>query len=233
MRASTDFKISVSDGSFDCYVARPAKSPAVVVIVIQEIFGITPFLRSVADRLASEGHMAVVPDLFWRLEPGIVLNPDNEDELNRAFGFYQRFDAVKGVTDLIAATGAARTMDGANGKVGCLGFCLGGKLAFEMAAESDVDCSVAYYGVGIENELHKMASIRRPLLMHFAEMDKFVSLEAQKKIVDAAADNQLTSVYTYAGVDHGFARRGGMHYNEQAATLADSRTAEFLKKNLG
>lgn len=232
MKAASDLKITVSDGSFDCYVARPPNLSAAVVVVIQEIFGITPFLRAVADRLASGGHIAVVPDLFWRIEPGIVLNPDREDELNTAFGYYQRFDLDRGLQDLTATVKTARTMRGASGKVGCLGYCLGGKLAFDMASESDVDCSVAYYGVSIENELGKIAKIRHPLLMHFAELDKFVSIEAQKRIADATAANKLITVHSYAGVDHGFARTGSMHYNEEAAALANARSSEFLQRYL-
>src|SRR5690606_11797894 len=110
-------------------------------------------------------------DLFWRQEPGIEITDRTQAEWDRAFQLYQGFDEAKGVEDLAATIAVARTLEGASGKVGDVGYCLGGKLAYLCATRTDADCSVGYYGVGIENALDEARSIRKPLMLHIAEED--------------------------------------------------------------
>jgi carboxymethylenebutenolidase len=123
-------------------------------------------------------------------------------------------------------------LPGCSGKVGSVGYCLGGKLAYLMATRSDSDCSVSYYGVGIDGALGEAGKIRKPLLMHIAAKDQFVPQEAQAKIKQALAANGNVTIHVYEGCDHAFARVGGAHWNAAAAQLANDRSAAFFKKHL-
>lgn len=220
-------------GSFEAYVARPAGTgPFPVVLVIQEIFGVNAFLRGICDNLAKEGYVAICPDLFWRQEPGIQLTDRTEEEWKRAFELYNGFDVDLGVEDLKSTLAAARVLEGTNGKVGTIGYCLGGKLAFLMATRSDADANVSYYGVGLDELLGEAGNISKPLLMHIAEKDKFVPPEAQKKILDALLNKPGITLHVYQGVDHAFARVGGEHYDAPMAETANDRTRRHLKAHL-
>lgn len=220
-------------GAFSAYVAMPAKTPAPVVVMIQEIFGVNGVMRAKCDGMARRGFIAVCPDLFWRIEPGIELSDRKEKELQRAFELFGLFDVDKGIEDLRATEHTFKGHAYGNGKVGCVGFCLGGKLAFLMACRTNIDVSVSYYGVGLDALLPEAAKIKKPLMLHIAEKDKFVPPEAQRKIIGGLKDNGLVTAHLYPGTDHAFAREGGEHYDGAAAELADRRSFEFLARHLG
>lgn len=222
--------IPSKDGkSFTAYVAMPNTLPAPVVILIQEIFGVNAEMRAKCDALAKDGFIAVCPDLFWRMEPGVQLTDKTEAEWAKAFDFYKRFDVDLGIEDLRATCHTFKGHADSTGKVGCVGYCLGGKLAYLMAARSQVDASVSYYGVGLDQLLDESKAIKKPLLMHIAEGDKFVPPEAQAKIKAGLAGNKNITIHSYPNVDHAFARGGGQHYDADAATKADARTLQFLR----
>lgn len=229
-------EITTPDGNFSAYVAMPegvsADKPAPGLLVIQEIFGVNKVMRDICDAYAAKGYVAVCPDIFWRQEPGIDITDKTKAEWDKAFELYQGFDEAKGVDDLIATLNAMRDHDAITGKVGSMGFCLGGKLAYLMATRSDADCNVSYYGVGIDQAVDEAANVKNPLLMHIAEKDGFVPPEAQAKIKEHIAPLGHVTAHTYAGQDHAFAREGGEHYDKASANLANDRTAEFLKTNL-
>lgn len=228
-----EIKIPAQDGgTFDAYIAMPAQTPAPVIILIQEIFGVNQEMRDKCDEMAKEGYIAVCPDLFWRIEPGIQLVDAVPEQLQRAFKLFGEFNLEKGIEDLKSTLSFMREHNGSNGKVGCIGYCLGGKLAYMMATHTDVDASVSYYGVGIDGMLGRAKDIKKPILMHIAELDEFVPPEAQKKIRDGLSDHPQVTMHSYPNVNHAFARGQGMHYDEAAATIANTRTKEFLQKNL-
>lgn len=220
-------------GSFKAYVEKPAIGAGPVVICIQEIFGVNHAMRDIARHWADQGYIAVAPDLFWRQEPGVDITDKTDEEWKKAFALFQGFDVDKGVDDLKATVAHARKMAGASGKVGTVGFCLGGKLAFLLACRSDADCNVSYYGVGIDELLGEASNIRAPLVMHIAEEDGFVSKDAQAKIKAGLADNSKVSIYSYPGMDHAFCRIGGVPYDEANANLANGRSLEAFKATLG
>jgi carboxymethylenebutenolidase len=229
----TDVTIGAADGgSFSAYLATPAAGKGPAIVVIQEIFGVNKVMRDLVDGFAAAGYTAICPDLFWRIEPGIQLTDKSEAEWKRAFELYQAFDVDKGVADLKATIATARGHQASSGKVGAVGYCLGGKLAYLTAARTAADCSVGYYGVGIEGALDEAKSIAKPLLLHIAEKDQFCPPEAQAKINAGLKGNSHVTLHTYPGVDHAFARVGGDHYDKAAADLANSRTASFFKANL-
>jgi carboxymethylenebutenolidase len=183
--------------------------------------------------VADMGFIAISPDLFWRLEPGVQLTDGSKEEWDRAFALMNAFDQAKGIEDLKATVELARTLPGGNGKVGTMGFCLGGRLAFMMATQSDADVNISYYGVGLEGLLGEADAIKAPLLVHIAERDRFVPAEAREKIVAGLAGQADVAVHVYPGVDHAFARMGGHSWDGRAATIANGRTAELLARVLG
>lgn len=225
--------INAADGgTFSAYLALPEVETAPGILVIQEIFGVNAVMRDLCDGFAAQGYVAICPDLFWRQEPGIDITDQSEEEWNKAFSLYQGFDEAAGVQDLIATLAFLREYPRCSGKVGAVGFCLGGKLAYLMATRSDADCSVGYYGVGIENALGEADGITRPLLLHIAEKDQFCPPEAQAKIKSSFAGHAAVTVHSYPDVDHAFARIGGAHFDQAAADLANQRTAEFFTETL-
>ena len=225
--------ISTPDGEFSAYVARPKADKAPAVVVIQEIFGVNQVMRDVTDGLANEGYLAICPDLFWRIEPGIDITDKSEAEWKRAFELFNAFDVDQGVKDIQATITKVRADAHCNGKVGAVGFCLGGKLAFLTATRTDVDAAAAYYGVGLEGVVGEAEKLTRPLLMHIAEEDQFVPKEAQGIILQALKDHPQIEIHTYPGRDHAFARVGGEHYHEADAKLANGRTQQFFQRTIG
>ncbi|HYZ25015.1 MAG TPA: dienelactone hydrolase family protein [Rhodopila sp.] len=219
-------------GSFNAYVAEPKARPAGAVVLIQEIFGVNQAMRDIAAWVADLGFIAVCPDLFWRIEPGIDITDKTEAEWKRAFELFQKFDQAKGIEDLKATVAAARKLNGCNGKVATMGYCLGGRLAFMMAEQSDADANVSYYGVGLDNLLGELGKVTKPLLVHIADKDEFFPAEGRAKVVEAAKGHPQIRCYTYPA-DHAFARVGGTHWHGLSATIANGRSAELLAGVLG
>ena len=220
-------------GSFDAYVARPAGTPRAAIVVIQEIFGVNAGMRRRCDLWAEAGYLPIAPDLFWRIEKGVELDPDIPEQFQHALELMGKFDQAKGVTDIEATIRAARSMLGEGGKVGAVGYCLGGRLAFMTATRTDVDASVGYYGVGIDGLLGEKHAIAHPVLLHVPEEDHFVDKAAQQRMHDGLDDHPKVTLFDYPGLDHGFATEFGKRRDEAGAMLADQRTAEFFAANLG
>lgn len=219
------------DASFGAYVAKPEGTPKGAIIVIQEIFGVNPGIRQKCDKLAAEGWLAVAPDLFWRLKPGIELDPDVQAEFTQALDWMGQFDQDTGIRDIEATIHHIRRTLGV-AKVGCVGYCLGGRLAYMTAARTDIDASVGYYGVGIDGLLGEKHAIAKPLMLHIPTADGFVPPETQAAMHTALDDHPRVTLHDYEGLDHGFATETGLRRQEEAATLADSRTAAFFAEAL-
>jgi len=224
--------ISTPDGDFTAYLARPHAAKAPALVVIQEIFGVNQVMRDITDDFARHGYLAVCPDLFWRIEPGIDITDKSEAEWKRAFELFNAFGVDTGVKDIAAALANIRADPGCSGAVGAVGFCLGGLLAFLTATRTDADAAVGYYGVGIERHLREADALVTPVLLHIAEEDQFVPKEAQAQIIAALKNRAQAAIHTYPGRDHAFARKGGEHYDAADAALADERTLAFLRAKL-
>ncbi|MBL8697531.1 MAG: dienelactone hydrolase family protein [Alphaproteobacteria bacterium] len=230
----SDITIKAADGgSFTGYLASPKGGKGPGILVIQEIFGVNKVMRDLCDGFAAAGYFALCPDLFWRQQPGIQITDKTQAEWNRAFELYKGFDVAKGVDDLKAALARLRGIEGCTGKVGSVGYCLGGKLAYLMATRSDADCNVGYYGVAIEADLGEAPRIARPLMLHIAEKDSFVPPAAQAQISSALGANRHVTIHVYPGMEHAFSRVGGQHYDKASADQANARTAAFFKQHLG
>lgn len=221
-------------GSFRAYLATPAAGGGPGLVLAQEIFGVNQTMRDVADYYAEEGYTVLVPDLFWRQEPAVEL--DAAKEMPRAFALYQGFDEAKGMEDMQAAITSLRArpeVKGYGGKVGVLGFCLGGKLAYLSACRTDADVVVGYYGVGIEAALAEASNIRCRLVLHIAELDGFCPPPAREAIVQALSGRENVELYVYPGVDHAFARVGGDHFHKPSALMAHQRSVTALRREMG
>ena len=226
--------VSTADGDFAAYVAVPeGPGPFPAIVVLQEIFGVNPFVRNVADRLAAQGYLAVAPDLFWRIDPGVDITDQSEAEWKKAFELMNAFDLDQGVKDIAATIALVRADPRCDGKVGAVGYCLGGRLAFMTAARTDVNASVGYYGVGIDGLLAEKHAIAHPVLLHVPEEDHFVDKAAQQRMHEGLDDHPKVTIFDYPGEDHGFATEFGLRRSDASAKLADERTATFFAENLG
>jgi carboxymethylenebutenolidase len=219
------------DANFTGYIARPDGETRAAIIVIQEIFGVNPGIRQKCDKLAAEGYLALAPDLFWRLEPSVTLDPDVEEEFKTALDLMGRFDQDQGIRDIQAAINYLREAEEAD-KVGCVGYCLGGRLAFMTAARTDISASVGYYGVGIDGLLGEKHAIANPLMLHIPTADGFVPPETQAAMHEGLDDHPKVTLHDYEGLDHGFATETGERRREEAANLADKRTGAFFAEHL-
>ncbi|HEY1931441.1 MAG TPA: dienelactone hydrolase family protein [Acetobacteraceae bacterium] len=231
--ASITVQASDGSGSFSAYLAEPKAKPAGVVVLIQEIFGVNQAMRDIADWVADMGFIAVCSDLFWRIQPGIDITDKTDAEWKQAFELFGKFDQAKGIEDLKATVAVARKLPGTNGKVATMGYCLGGRLAFMMAEQSDADVNISYYGVGLDNLLGDTAKVTRPLLVHIADKDEFFPPEGRAKVVEATKGHKFIRCYNYPNADHAFARVKGVHWDGRSATLANGRSAEALVAALG
>ncbi len=227
-----DITINGSDGQFSAYLAIPEGGSGSGVLVIQEIFGVNRDMRDHCNRFAGEGYFALCPDLFWRLEPGVQLTDRSDAEWKRAAELYQALDVDKAVGDLQVSLAHLRNIEGCSGRAGSIGFCLGGLLAYLMAARTDADCNAGYYGVGIESRLDEARNIGKPTILHIAEEDRFVSRDAQQQIRDGLEENANVTIYSYPGMEHAFARHKGTHFDAEAARIANQRTAALFAANL-
>ena len=226
-------EIKAADGGkFRGYFAVPAAGKGPGIVLCQEIFGINAYIREVADYYAEEGYVVLAPDLFWRLDKNVELGY-TEDDWKKAFDYFQRFDTDKGMEDITAAVRVLHTRTEVTGKVGALGFCLGGRLAYLAAARSGVDCAVGYYGVTIDQYLKEAAKIKVPMVLHFAANDKYAPPETVERIKAAFKGRPEIEIYVYPGVDHAFARTGGMHYDRPASMMAHSRSIALFRKVMG
>jgi carboxymethylenebutenolidase len=221
--------IDGTDGRFGVYIAQPTQPNGAALVVIQEIFGVNTVMRELADHYASLGYVAIVPDLFWRIEPGISITDKTPEDMTKAFDLFGKFNVETGIKDIQSTIDFAREICP---KVGAVGYCLGGLLAYLTAAQTNVDASVSFYGVSIDTHADQVAKITKPLMLHVASEDKFVSKDAQAAIANAVAGNKAIALHVYGGLDHAFARPGGEHYDAAGAELANGRTAAFFQANL-
>ncbi len=222
-------------GHMGVHVSAPSGPARAAIIVVPEIFGVNPGIRGKCDKLAAQGYLAVAPEIFWRFAPGVELDPDVPDQFQQAIGYFGQYDPNDGVLDIEAVIRAIRAGIAGHApvaKVGLVGYCLGGRLAYMAAARTDIDASVGYYGVMIDTMLGEAHAIANPLMLHIPTADHFVGPEAQAAIHDALDPHPKVTLHDYPGLDHGFATEVGDRRDEAGANLADSRTMAFFAEHL-
>ena len=220
-------------GRLPCYLAEPDGGEAMQgVVLLQEIFGINATMRAIADDYAARGIRAIAPDLFWRQAPRVDLDPASATDRDRATELMKGLDQPQAVEDALAAAAFLRDRAPVGARVGAVGYCLGGKLAFLMATRPGIDAAVSYYGVAIQASLDQADKLRSPLLLHIAGEDHLCPPDAQARIKDAMASRPDVTIMDYPGVGHAFARRGGQAFDAASAERADTATAGFLRDAL-
>jgi carboxymethylenebutenolidase len=232
MNAST-LSITSHDGqSFGAYLSLPPKGTGPGLVLIQEIWGVNAHIRAVADQYAMDGYVVLAPDMFWRQKPGVDLQY-TEADTKLAYQHMNALDAANAVRDLQATAQALRARAELSGQIAALGFCMGGRLSYALAATGAVDAAVCYYGGGIQNNLGVAGAIAVPILFHYAELDDHIPATAVSAVQDAFAGRSNAQFQVYPGVGHGFNCWGRPLYQQRAAALARGRTLQWLAENLG
>ena len=219
--------------AFRAYLAVPARPSGHGVVILQEIFGINANIRGIANEYASAGYIAIAPDLFWRQQPGVELDPSKPEDRETATALMKRLDQSRAVDDALLAAAHVRSLPAFSGKVGAVGYCLGGKLAYLLATHAGIDAAVSYYGVGIQGALDQVPRLKCRMLLHIAGQDHLCPPEAQAALKKAFAPvGDRVSILEYPDAGHAFARKGGATYNEAAARRANEATRLFFSTEL-
>ncbi len=227
-----NIKLRLRDGEMGAHIAWPDRMPAGAIIAIMEIWGVNHTMREHAREFAEAGYICLVPDLFWRQEPGVELSDHNPEHVKKALDLYYEFDYDLGVRDMEDTMAYLRTVPGGNGKVGSVGYCLGGKLCYLMCCRTDIDCAVAYYGTYIEHNIREAKNLHRPFMLHMAMKDRWVQAEVNDLIERHLSPNPLVTIHKYPGADHAFARHGGKTYSKPEADRALALSIDFFRKHL-
>jgi carboxymethylenebutenolidase len=232
MARTRNAQVRLRDGVMGAHVAYPDRTPAGSIIAIMEIWGVNDTMRRHAQEFAEAGFVCLVPDLFWRQEPGVELSDKNPEHVKKAFDLYYEFDYDLGVRDMEDTMNYLRTIDRGNGRVGSVGYCLGGKLCYLMCCRTDIDCAVAYYGTYIEHRIKEAKNLHRPFMLHMAMKDRWVQAEVNDLIERRLSPNPLVTIHKYAEADHAFARHGSKVYRKDDADRALGLSVEFFNKHL-
>lgn len=227
-------RVSVPDGDMDLFTWVPESGSGPGILLLQEIFGVGVYLRGVADRLARMGYVVGAPDVFWRIEPNYVADHTPEG-LERSIGMMPKFlpRFGEGVADCIMALGRIAELPEVDGRgVGVLGFCLGGSLAWMVAANANPACCVSYYGSGVHQARDLARQITCPTLLHFGNRDEYIPNEQVDDIRAVIAGHDNFSLHVW-DAGHAFDNFDApMFYDEAAATAAWQVTSEFLATHL-
>jgi carboxymethylenebutenolidase len=222
-------------GTFEAFCAVPASGTGPGILLFQEIFGINDNMRTLAERLAGAGYVVLVPDMFWRIEPRFERK--DESGFADALAVVQRFDADQAPADIQAAHAHLLALPECAGKVGAVGFCLGGTLTFMCAARSRVDgrgidAAVSYYGSAINERLDLLHAIECPVLFHYGAEDPFIPEEKIAEVEHAIEGHPEMALHRYAA-GHAFSNEDtpSMH-DATAAAAAWERTLAFFETNL-
>jgi carboxymethylenebutenolidase len=221
---SEQVMLKAADGhKLSAYVALPEGAPIAGLVVIQEIFGVNAHIRSIADGYAKDGFLVVAPALFDRIEREVELGYEGAD-MQRALGFMPKLDTEKALADIAAAMEFAGNATGK--KVGVIGYCFGGTLAWVAAARLHPAVAVGYYGGRIGNYAGETPSA--PVMLHFGKQDAHIPAEDVEKVHAAHPE---VEIYWY-DAGHGFNCDARGSYDKGAALEARERTLRFLKKHL-
>jgi carboxymethylenebutenolidase len=232
MPTSRTDSVQTPDGSFDLTVWSPDGGAGPGLLLIQEIFGVSDYIRAVAEDLAGLGYVVAAPDLFWRLKPHHDAAHD-EAGLTESLDLGSRFDFEQGIADAAAALARLRALPEVDGGTGVLGFCLGGSIAYFLAARGGLDAAVSYYGSAVPGSVAVMAEITVPLQFHFGGSDPYIPRDQVAAVEAAAAGRDNVEIHVEEDAGHAFHnRKAPMFYVPEPAARAWERTEEFLARHL-
>jgi carboxymethylenebutenolidase len=221
-------------GEFAGLLVVPDSGSGPGLLIAQEIFGLSPYIKAVCERVARLGYVALAPDLFWRLEPGVAIDEQEADALQRGIGYRQRLDYEKAVEDAVAAFGLLRSLpEVTGGRAGVMGFCLGGGISYRVAAEADPDCAISYYGAEVPNSLGLAGAISCPILFHFGLADEYLTLDKQEAVRATFRGRPDAEFHEHPGANHAFDNfNSPMFHHAEASARAWGQTREFLRVRL-
>ena len=222
---ATSINIPVDGGKMPADLHLPESGTGPGIVLFQEIFGVTAYIRDRAADLAGLGHVVLVPHVYWR--QGDPLIEGGEDALPRAMEATQKVEWSEAVADGVAPVAALRGGPEVEGATGVFGFCFGGGLAFSVAAADDPDFLVSYYGSSIPGQLDQASQVTAPSLHHFGLEDDYIPQEVVDR-VRQAVDGPEVTVLTYAGAGHAFDNPNPMFHHEGASRDAGAATTEGL-----
>ncbi len=228
--AAQTIDITTSDGAMPARLWHPQAGTGPAVVVFQEIFGVTDYIRSRCRDLADLGYVVCTPELYWRL--GDIRIEDGPDALEDAVAALGRLDWASAVRDGVATLEHVRSLIEVTGPVGLVGFCFGGGLAFNVAAEDTPDALVSYYGSAVPHLLHLADRVRTPSLHHFGLADTYIPVESVEEIRAAIAGPDVR-FETYEGAGHAFDNPNPIFHNADASGAAWRVTTRFLAQSLG
>jgi carboxymethylenebutenolidase len=229
---TSNIEVPLRDGVMGAYLAVPDGPPVGAIIAIMEIWGVNATMRHHAHEFAEAGFVCLVPDLFWRQQPGVELADSQPGDVQKAFDLYYDFDYDLGVRDMEDTMAYLKARPECNGRVGAVGYCLGGKLCYLMCCRTEIDCAVAYYGTYIEHRIREAPNLHRPFLLHMAMKDRWVQAEVNEMLERRLSPNPLVRIEKYPGADHAFARKGGRTYSAPEAERALGLTLDFFRAHL-
>ena len=230
-------RVEVADGSFEALVAVPDGGSGPGILLLHEIFGIDEFVRAKACELADAGYVVMVPDVFWRVQPGFVA-PGTEEGVQQGMAMANCFFGEVAPEQMGADLGAAlqhlRGLAEVSGrKVAAVGYCLGGTLAFAVAAAADPDALVSYYGSGVAGALDRADAVTCPALFHFGGSDPFISNDDIAAVGDRFAGRDDVEVVVHEGAGHAFENYDRPQFSDPVATAKSwPHTLRFLARTL-
>lgn len=224
--------VPLRNGNMSAYLAIPEGKPKGAIIAIMEIWGVNETMRTHAKEFSDAGYICIVPDLFWRQEPNVELSDKKSEDIKKAFDLYYDFDYDLAVNDMKDTEKYLKNLSDYDGKVGAVGYCLGGKLCYLMCCRTNIDCAIAYYGTYIEHHIKEVTNLHRPFLLHMAMKDRWVQKEVNDLLERKLNKNPLVAICKYPDADHAFARHGGLTYKKSEADEALKISLKFFEKHL-
>ncbi|MFH1603498.1 MAG: dienelactone hydrolase family protein [Pseudomonadota bacterium] len=218
-------------GRFDAYLSLPPSGKGPGLVLFEEIFGVNRHIRAVVDQYALNGFVVIAPDMFWRQEPRMELGYEGADR-DKAVAAMKAADPAKLLQDIGSTIKALRGRPEVSGKIAALGFCMGGRLAYQAASTGEVDAAVCLYGGGIQGELDRVAKINIPMQFHYGEKDAGIPLDAVEKVKAAFAAKKQAEFFLYPDAGHGFNCWDRGSYHAKSAALSHGRALQFLAQNL-
>ncbi len=228
-----NIKVKLRDGEMGAYLALPDRMPAGAVIAIMEIWGVNDTMRHHAHEFAEARFRLPRAGPVLAAGAGRRARTRDPAHVQKAFDLYYEFDYDLGVRDMEDTWHFLQGLPECNGKVGAVGYCLGGKLCYLMCCRTDIDCAVAYYGTYIEHNIREVKNLHRPFMLHMAMKDRWVQAEVNDLLERRLAPNPLVTIHQYPGADHAFARNGGRTYSATEAERALGLTTDFFRTHLG
>lgn len=227
--------IDVANGQTMQALWVPAESAdsntAPAIVLVQEIFGINDALKAKAKQWSEQGYNVLCPDLFWRFEPGVTLDPTIPEQFEKGVGFMQKMQLDETLADLEATRAKLAELIGRE-RIAAVGYCLGGRLVVEMAGEAKIKCAVSFYGVSLETVLPALPADAAVSFLHIAELDSYVPEDVRKVIINEVEGRDGWGYELYEGCDHAFARPNGAHFVADAAAKAEQLSLAFMQRHL-